>query len=348
MANLEEAIIARIKKGNLNFEILVDCEKALDYRAGKIKDLNEVVASKGIFVDVRKAKKANAEEIKKAFETIDENVIIDLILKKGEIQLTAEHKAKLREIKRKQIISFIHTNAVDAKTGNPFPPQRIEMLMEQAKIKINEFETLEHEIQNVIKELRPLIPIKLETRELEIDISASYASSVLNLLKRKTKIIKEDWKDNGNLIAIVEIPAGIQEEIENELLKIVPKSSPKFNVVFSPHLLPINRGILSTIYADPRNTRLTQEDLDNLYKSFYKNEYFVKVFPSQFYPQTKNVRYSNFCHITPLLDQRTNKLILVSAIDNMVKGASGQAVQNMNIMSSFDEKSGLDNLGQLP
>ena len=138
------------------------------------------------------------------------------------------------------------------------------------------------------------------------------------------------------------------EEIENELLKIVPKSSPKFNVVFSPHLLPINRGILSTIYADPRNTRLTQEDLDNLYKSFYKNEYFVKVFPSQFYPQTKNVRYSNFCHITPLVDQRTNKLILVSAIDNMVKGASGQAVQNMNIMSSFDEKSGLDNLGQLP
>ena len=220
MANLEEAIIARIKKGNLNFEILVDCEKALDYRAGKIKDLNEVVASKGIFVDVRKAKKANAEEIKKAFETIDENVIIDLILKKGEIQLTAEHKAKLREIKRKQIISFIHMNAVDAKTGNPFPPQRIEMLMEQAKIKINEFETLEHEIQNVIKELRPLIPIKLETRELEIDISASYASSVLNLLKRKTKIIKEDWKDNGNLIAIVEIPAGIQEEIENDLNKL--------------------------------------------------------------------------------------------------------------------------------
>ncbi|MBS3162296.1 ribosome assembly factor SBDS [Candidatus Woesearchaeota archaeon] len=220
MANLEEAIIARIKKGNVNFEILVNCEKALEYRAGKITDLNEVVASKGIFSDVRKANKATNEEIKKAFLTEDENSIIDQILKKGDIQLTAEHKAKLRENKRKQIIAFIHTNAVDAKTGYPFPPQRIEMLMEEAKVKIDEFETLEHEIQNVIKALRPLIPIKLETRELEIDVAASFASQVLNLLKRKTKIVKEDWKSNGNLVAIFEIPAGIQEEIENDLNKL--------------------------------------------------------------------------------------------------------------------------------
>ncbi len=220
MANLEEAIIARIKKGNANFEILVNCEKALDYRGGRIKDLNEVVASKGIFNDVRKTKKATQEEIKKAFQTDDENAVMDLILKKGEIQLTAEHKAKIRESKRKQIIAFIHENAVDAKTGYPFPPQRIEMLMEQEKINIGEFEALEHEIQKTIKALRPLIPIKLETRELEINVSASSASQILNLLKRKTKIIKEDWKSNGSLVAIVEIPGGIQEELENNLNKM--------------------------------------------------------------------------------------------------------------------------------
>lgn len=220
MADLEEAIIARIRKGNVNFEILVDCEKALDYRAGKVNDLNEVVASKGIYSDVRKGKKVSLEEMKKAFETIDENTVIDLILKKGEIQLTAEHKAKIRENKRKQIIAFIHVNAVDAKTGYPFPPQRIEMLMEEAKVKIDEFEHIEHEIQKVIRALSPLIPIKLETRELEVDVSASSAGQVLNLLKRKTKIMKQDWKSNGNLVAIVEIPAGIQEELENDLNKL--------------------------------------------------------------------------------------------------------------------------------
>ena len=220
MANLEEAIIARIKKGNVNFEILVNCEKAIDYKAGKINDLNDVVASKGIFSDVRKLKKVSSEELKKAFQTEDENSIVDLILKKGEIQFTAEHKTKIREERRKQIIAFIHINAVDAKTGYPFPPQRIEMLMEQAKVKIDEFEHIEHEIQKVLRALSPLIPIKLETRELEIDVSASAASQVLNLLKRKTKILKEDWKSNGNLVAKVEIPAGIQEEIENDLNKL--------------------------------------------------------------------------------------------------------------------------------
>lgn len=220
MANVNEAIIARLKKGNVNFEVFVDCEKALDYRAGKIKDLNDVVASKGIFSDIKKAKKVSLEEMKKAFFTEDENAVINLILKKGEIQLTAEHKAKIRENRRKQIIAFIHKNGVDAKTGYPFPPQRIEMLMEQAKVKIEEFESLEHEIQKVIRALKPLIPIKFETRELEIDVSASNASQVLNLLKRKTKIIKEDWKNNGNLIGIVEIPAGIQEELENDLNKL--------------------------------------------------------------------------------------------------------------------------------
>lgn len=133
-------------------------------------------------------------------------------------------------------------------------------------------------------------------------------------------------------------------EIENELSKL---SGKKTEVTFSPHLLPINRGILSTIYADLK-TEISQKEIYDLYKSHYKNEYFVKVLPENVYANTKNVRYTNFCHLTPLKDEKTNRLILVSSIDNMVKGASGQAIQNMNLMLGLNERMGLDTVGQTP
>ncbi len=134
-------------------------------------------------------------------------------------------------------------------------------------------------------------------------------------------------------------------EIENELFKI---SGKKLSVTFSPHLLPINRGIISTIYANLNNKDLKQNDIQQIYKNFYSKEPFVKVLPEGIYANTKNVRYTNFCHISPLIDERTNRLIIVSAIDNMVKGASGQAIQNMNIILSLKESTGLDSLGQIP
>ena len=136
-------------------------------------------------------------------------------------------------------------------------------------------------------------------------------------------------------------------EIENELSCLAGDKN-KINVVFSPHLLPINRGILSTVYAELNDKKLTQKEIHRIYSDFYKKEYFVKVLPEGSYANTKNVRYTNFCHISPLKDERTNKLIVVSAIDNMVKGASGQAVQNMNIILSLRESLGLDTVGQIP
>lgn len=133
-------------------------------------------------------------------------------------------------------------------------------------------------------------------------------------------------------------------EIESELSKLANKD---ITVNFSPHLLPINRGILSTIYAKLKN-ETSQEDIYTLYSDFYKNEYFIKVLQENIYANTKNVRYTNFCHITPIKDERSNMLIILSAIDNMVKGASGQAIQNMNIILTFNEELGLEGIGEIP
>ena len=109
----------------------------------------------------------------------------------------------------------------------------------------------------------------------------------------------------------------------------------------------MDRGILSTIYATPKKA-LTSETLAALYRDFYAGEPFVRVLPAGSLPSTAFVRGSNFCDIAPLLDHRTGRIIVVSAIDNLVKGASGQAVQNMNLICGFPETMGLEGLALFP
>lgn len=125
-------------------------------------------------------------------------------------------------------------------------------------------------------------------------------------------------------------------EIEQELATVL--GHPLF-INFTPHLIPINRGILSTIYAS-NAMGLTKKELLTAYHEFYKGAPFVRVYDSGL-PEIRNVRGSNFCDIGLEVDPRTNRIILVSAIDNLIKGASGQAVQNMNIAFGFPETEGL-------
>lgn len=127
-------------------------------------------------------------------------------------------------------------------------------------------------------------------------------------------------------------------EIEQELNRLANQT---FNITFTPHLLPISRGILSTVYAQ-LSEDITAEEIHILYLQRYENEKFVRVLPLGCYPATQYVRGSNFCDIGIALDPATNRIIVMSAIDNIVKGAAGQAVQNMNIMCGFPEHTGLD------
>ncbi|MDD5795584.1 MAG: N-acetyl-gamma-glutamyl-phosphate reductase [Oscillospiraceae bacterium] len=127
-------------------------------------------------------------------------------------------------------------------------------------------------------------------------------------------------------------------EIEQTLSKL---SGEKVVVTFVPHLLPVNRGILATCYADIKEG-VSFEQIRQVYEEFYKDEYFVRLLPDGMNADIHNVKYSNFCDISLHHDKRANKLIACGAIDNMVKGAAGQAIQNMNIIFGLDEKTGLD------
>ncbi len=133
-------------------------------------------------------------------------------------------------------------------------------------------------------------------------------------------------------------------EIEQEISLIHGKN---IRVNFTPHLLPADRGILTTMYAT-LSRKLVADEILKAYRNMYKNEPFVRVLDYGLYPNIKYVRGTNYCDIGLKLNERTNTLIMITAIDNLVKGASGQAVHNMNIMLGFDEKTALDTSALFP
>lgn len=130
-------------------------------------------------------------------------------------------------------------------------------------------------------------------------------------------------------------------EIEQELSNI--NASP-IMVSFTPHLIPQKRGILATIYMN-LTKKITADELQKIYEDYYKDEFFVRVMKKGELPETKCVQGSNFVDIGVVLDERLNRAVIVSALDNIVKGAAGQAIQNMNIMFGLDEKTGLEFAG---
>ena len=130
-------------------------------------------------------------------------------------------------------------------------------------------------------------------------------------------------------------------EIEQELSNVAGE---EIMISFTPHLIPQKRGILSTIYVN-LNRKSRAEELTEMYKEFYKDEFFVRVKEVGDLPETKHVAGSNFVDIGVCYDERLQRAVVVSSLDNIVKGAAGQAVQNMNLLFGLDEKTALTNPG---
>jgi N-acetyl-gamma-glutamyl-phosphate reductase len=133
-------------------------------------------------------------------------------------------------------------------------------------------------------------------------------------------------------------------EIDQELSRLAQK---EMNVTFVPHLIPMDRGILSTLYVR-LTKKMKTEELLHAIEDFYQGEPFIRTYPKGKLPSTKDVRGSNFCGIGVTVSESDDRAVVVTAIDNLVKGASGEAVQNMNIMLGFPETMGLDVLPLFP
>lgn len=134
-------------------------------------------------------------------------------------------------------------------------------------------------------------------------------------------------------------------EIEQELSGL---AETPLKISFTPHLVPMSRGILSTIYGQLLGNDTSEDAVRQLYNDYYHDERFVRVLPKGSYPATQFVRGSNNCDIGLKIDTRTGRIVVVSAIDNLVKGAAGQAVQNMNILLGCGEDCGLHHIAVFP
>ena len=220
MVTVDQAIIARLKTQGQTFEILVDCSNALALREGKTIDMHDILAAMQIFSDAKKGLAASETAMKQIFGTADAEEVAKAIIKKGEIQLTQEYREKIKEEKRRQIISIIHRNGVDPKTHLPHPPQRIENAFIEAKFHVDEFKPVNEQVQDALKVLRPILPIKFEIKEIAVKIPPDFAPKCYSTVKAFGTILREEWQSNGYWVGVVEMPGGMESDFYDKLNKI--------------------------------------------------------------------------------------------------------------------------------
>ncbi len=220
----EKYTVARITKDNEHFEILVKPQKALDYRMGKIAAITEVLVTETIFSDANKGTRVAEENLRKNFGTTDSLKVAETILKKGVLQLTTEQRRKMIEDKRKQIIDFISRQCVDPKTNLPHPPLRIENAMEQIHYPIDPFKPMEEQSREIVKLLRPILPLKMEQVSVGARIPAEYSAKAYGTIKAFGTIKREEWRADGSWYGVLEMPAGLYAPFLEKLGEITKGS----------------------------------------------------------------------------------------------------------------------------
>lgn len=223
MVNIDETIIARLESYGEKFEILVDPDLAADFRnPDNEKEINieDILAVEEIFKDSKKGDKASDESMKKVFETTDVLEVAEQILKKGNIQITAEQRRQMQEDKRKQVISTIAREGINPQNGLPHPATRIENAMNEAKVKIDPFKSVDEQVQTALKAIKVLIPIKFEKIRVAVRLPNTATGQSYSAIRPFGKIITEEWQDDGSWIAIVEMSGGLQDDFNHKMASI--------------------------------------------------------------------------------------------------------------------------------
>ncbi len=203
--------MARLTRGGKRFEIFVYAEPAYEFREGKRKTLDGVLAVEQIFIEARKSLKASNQDLRKHFGTEDIYKVAEVILKEGDIQLTAEYRRKLKEEKTRWIVNYIHRNFVDPKTGLPHPVSRIEKALAEAKVKIDPLKEPEAQIKDVVESLRKVLPLKSGMIAMDIEVPAAVYGKLRAFLGGQGDILREEWsKDGSHAILRVRAPLGSQ------------------------------------------------------------------------------------------------------------------------------------------
>ena len=217
MVSLDDAVIARLKKGEEHFEVLVDPYAAADLIDGKEIDIIQILAIDAIFKDSKKGTHASEEAIKEKFGTDDVAEVAKQIVLNGDIQLTTEQRHKMQKNKKNRIIETISRNAMDPKTKAPHPRQRIELAMDEAGVHVDPFKPVSEQVKTIIEALRPLIPISMEHVRISVKIPPEHIGKAYGVARNYGTLEREEWQSDGSWIGIIKIPAGMQTDFYDKL-----------------------------------------------------------------------------------------------------------------------------------
>jgi len=217
--SLDEAILARLVKAGMHFEVLVDPKVAAEIKDGKALDPMEHLAIPTVFKDAKKGDAAADENVKKVFGTADVKAVAETIIREGEIQLTTEQRHKMQADKRKRIVQEIVRNTWNPQAKAPHPPVRIEAAMDEARIHVDPFKSVDAQVKDVLQKLKVLLPIAYEKIKVAIKVPPQYTGTAYGQLRHVGEMIRDEWQSDGSWIGVIEIPAGMQVELFDVLNK---------------------------------------------------------------------------------------------------------------------------------
>jgi ribosome maturation protein SDO1 len=217
LVSLENAVIARLQKGGERFEILVDPHEAEHIIEGKMENILSALAIDAVFSDSKKGTHAPVESLQKQFKTTDVQTIAKEIIQKGEIQLTTEQRHEMQQQKKKRIVDLIMKNAMDPKTKMPHPRTRIELAMDEAKVHIDPFKSVNQQMKTIVEMLRPILPISMDQIRISVKIPPEHVGKAYGAVRSFGTLEREEWQSDGSWIGIVKLPAGMQTDFYDRL-----------------------------------------------------------------------------------------------------------------------------------
>jgi len=225
MVSLDDAVLARLEKGGSRYEILVDPELVDEWKKDHTSvSLDDLLATDEIWNDARSGDRPTTDALESVFGSTDLLICVEKILIDGNIQLTTVQRKNLIAEKRTKIIHQIATTATDPRTKLPHPKTRIELALDEIKFSIDPFLSLERQVQDAIKQLKPVIPLAFITVRLAFKVPGSDYGGVHRLLRESIK--KEEWLSDGSWVCVVEAPGGMK----NELISQVAQRSSEVSV----------------------------------------------------------------------------------------------------------------------
>jgi len=213
MTDVDKAVIGKLKRKGMYFEVLLDPDQTLKFKKTNTIDMQKALIVPSVFHDAKKGDLVSEQDLQKIFGTTDPYRVAEKIVKNGVVELTTEQKNELVQEKTKKIANIIAKKGINPQTKLPHPVNRIINAMEKAGVHVDPFADPNIQVNSVIKSIKALIPIQFQRIIVEILIPAQHAGKVYSMLKNEIKEFKEQWLNDGSLQLTIDIPAGMQTDL---------------------------------------------------------------------------------------------------------------------------------------